>query len=56
MLSQILPRVIHELMAKRDRIDEMLHEIKMYDRAIGEIETNYGHIILSPVFYTHRRS
>ena len=56
MLFQILPRIIHELMTKRDKIEEMQHEIKIYDRAIGEIETNYGHIILSPAFYAQRRS
>lgn len=55
-IQQILPRIVHELMAKRDKIEAKQHEIKIYDRAISEIETNYGHIILSPAFYAQKRS
>ena len=56
MLWQILPRIIRDLMMKRDKIEEMQQEIRVYDKAIDEIETNYGHIILSPAFYAQRRS
>ncbi len=52
LFIQIIPKVIAALIEKRDRIEGIQNEIKLYDKAISDIETNYGHIIFSPAFYT----
>lgn len=54
-IQQVLPKVIHELMTKRNRIESMHHEVKIYDKAICEVESNYGHVIFSPAFYAQKR-
>jgi hypothetical protein len=38
-------------MSSKERIDAQQKEIAVYDKAINEIETNYGHIIFSEDFY-----
>ena len=38
-------------MEKRDKIEGMQNETKIFDSAISEIESNYGHIIFSSAFY-----
>jgi hypothetical protein len=43
-------------MEKRDKIDAMQHETKVYDSAISEIEQKYGHVIFSPAFYSEIKS
>ena len=39
-------------MQKRDIIEAKQSEIQIYDKAISEIESTFGHIIFTPALYT----
>lgn len=51
---QTLPKLLHELRASKDRIDMKQKELNVYDKAIAEIESNYGHIIFSEQFFVEK--
>jgi len=51
-IQKLLPKVLHELGKLRDSLDVKKREMNVYDRAIEEIESNYGHILYSPKFYS----
>ena len=46
-----LPKLLHVLIQHRDNISAQQREIAILDKAIAEIEDNYGHILYSPDFY-----
>lgn len=48
---QALPKLLHELIQLRDSIYTKQRDMDIYDKAILEIETKYGHIIYSPDFF-----
>ena len=50
--SQTLPKILHELQQLRSNIDAKQGEVNIYDRAIEEIESTYGHILFTPEFYS----
>jgi hypothetical protein len=41
---------------KRERITANEKELKIYDKAIAEIESTFGHIIYSPDFYVNQQT
>jgi hypothetical protein len=51
LLSQIIPKILHELMLMKEGIDAKQKEINIYDKAIAEIEASYEHILYSEEFY-----
>lgn len=51
VMRQVLPRMLHELSQLRASSDAKQSEINIYDKAIEEIESTYGHILFTPEFY-----
>jgi hypothetical protein len=43
--------MLHELNQLRANSDVKQSEINIYDKAIEEIESTYGHILFTPEFY-----
>jgi hypothetical protein len=39
------------LSIRKDHIDYGEREMKVYDRAIAEVEEKYGHVLYSPDFF-----
>ena len=52
-IQNTIPKVLHELSIIRDNINDKNHEIKIYDKAISEIESNYGHVIFTSEIFKH---
>ncbi len=46
-----MPKVLFELNQLKESMEFKQKELKIYDRAIEEIETNYGHILFTPEFF-----
>ena len=55
-IKNILPKILHELAETRDQIQQKHCELQVFDKAIAEIEANYGHIIFSPDIFNGNNS
>lgn len=50
-IQHILPKVLFELNQMRDSLDNKERELAVLEKAIEEIESTYGHILLSPEYF-----
>lgn len=50
-IQHILPKVLYELNQMRESLDSKERELAVLDKAIEEIESKYGHILLSPEYF-----
>ena len=51
-VQHILPKVVFELNQMRESLDNKERELAVLDKAISEIESQYGHILLSPEYFS----
>ena len=50
-IRAILPKLLEKLRTMKENIDSKQAEINIYDRAIEEIERQYGHVLFTSAFY-----
>jgi hypothetical protein len=53
-IRKVLPKLLERLRAMKSGIDAKQAEVNTFDRAIEEIETQYGHVLFTPAFYESR--
>lgn len=49
----MLPKVLYELSQMRESLENKERELTILDKAIGEIESQYGTMLFSAEFYAH---
>jgi hypothetical protein len=52
-IRQILPKLLEQLKDMKEGIDEKQREVNTFDRAIEEIERQYGHVLFTSAFYAN---
>jgi len=51
----ILPKLLEQLKGMKEDIDSKQEEVNTFDRAIEEIESQYGHILFTSAFFESKR-
>ena len=55
-ILKIIPKVLESLKTMKESIDEKQAEVDTFDRAIIEIEKQYGHVLFTSAFYSKEQS
>ena len=51
-IRQVLPKMLEKLKDMKEGINEKQAEMGVLDRAIEEIERQYGHVLFTSAFYS----